>query len=464
MSEEVLEKPKIQKVNANRKAWSTTEKVTFRIAFLFFALLTVPVDPDYYKQWLTLDWANLHIRDLGSLSGASFNYIRIDTESGNFGIVSYVNWGLALLIALAGAVIWGRLDKKSSNYRVLYYFISVAVSYSMLMKLEGLTFSKVFPTQMPELALTQLNTPFGDFTAQKLYWIQLSFVHPYETFIGLAELLIMTLLFFRPTRALGAAMALTMIGNIAIANHVYDGGIHLAAAFYVIGGIFVLWRYMPPLYQLLVKEQDTTPEIYSYPFNGPWEKYLRWAFKTFIFLFFFVGSAYLHWQNYKYDSYKVPARPGLAGARGLYDVKEFYLDGRAIPYSPTDSVRWQQVTFEKWSTISFSVSNTFIIHGEAGRGKQFKDVDRTYESAGTGGGRRHYYYEADTIARKLFLTNKNKIYKDQQWQLNYERPTDHNIILEGFNENRQKIKVVLERKEKDYLLYSSGKEPFVSKP
>ncbi|ULT40379.1 hypothetical protein KRR40_37130 [Niabella defluvii] len=69
------------------------------------------------------------------------------------------------------------------------------VSYAMIVRLQGLTFSKIFPSQMPELALTQLNTPFGDFVAQKLYWIQFSFVHNFERYAGYAELVIMFTLF-----------------------------------------------------------------------------------------------------------------------------------------------------------------------------------------------------------------------------------------------------------------------------
>lgn len=471
-----LETTKTTVERVEERNWNSIEKYFFRTFFIFFFVLIVPLNLAYYQQWFNTDWANLHIRDMGKLSGSSFNPIKVaghrpganDTggipvskqslltiypESGEFGLASYINWGLAFVIGLAGAAIWTVADRKTKHYNTLYYFLAAGVSYAMLIQLQGLTFSKIFPTQMPELALTQLNTPFGDFVAQKLYWIQFSFVHDYEIFAGFAELLIMLFLFFRPTRALGAALALAMIGNIAFANHAYDGGIHLAATFYALGGAFVLWRYVPPVWKLIVKEKNAELKMVYYPFDRPWEKYGRIAFKLFVFGFFFVTSAWLHWQNYRYDSYKVPSRPGLANARGLYDVAEFRINHKIIPYSPIDSVRWQDVTFEKWSTLSFSVFNTFMIHGEAGRGKQFKDVDRTYESAGTGGGRRHFYYEADTVNHILHFQNKNKVYADQQFELHYSRPTASQIILWGKNEHQDSIYVVLNRKDKTYPLY-----------
>jgi hypothetical protein len=434
-------------------AWKPYQKYFFRTFFIFFILLCIPFDPGYYALWFTTDWAHLHIRDIGSLSGRGVNFLRLSSESGEFGIGSYVNWFISFGIGLIGALIWGLFERKTTNYRKLYYFLSALVSYTMLIRLNGLTFSKVFPSQMPELAVTQLNTPLGDFTAQKLYWLQFSFVHGYERFAGCAELLIMLLLFFRQTRAWGAALALAMVGNIALANHAYDGGVHVLAMFYAIGGIFVLWRYLPGIYALLVREKNANGKVYEYPFTKKWQQYLRIAFKTFVFVFFFGVSAYCHWQNYKYDSYKVPARPGLANARGLYNVTEFRLNNKVIPYSPVDSVRWQTVTFEKWSTLSFTVFKPFMIHNEAGRGKQFKDVDRTYESAGTGGGRRHYYYEEDSAKHQLVLYNKNKVYKDEKLFLNYQRPSESRIILSGVNESKDSIYIILDKQAKKYPLY-----------
>jgi hypothetical protein len=445
--------------------WKEYEKIAFRIAFIFFGILTIPFwNPEYIKKWFKINWSHLHIRDVNSLGGFGIDWVKLDSESGVWGWGSYVNWAIVLLIAIAGAAVWTPLDKKSTHYRKLYYFITVTARFTIIAQLNGLTFSKVFPSQMPPLSIGQLNTNFGDFTAQKLYWIQLSHAPGYEVFLGLAELLIMTLLFFRKTAALGAALSLIMIGNISIANHVYDGGVHVLATFHALCGLLILWPYLSSICKLLIKEKDTFLDFYQYTFTKGWEKYVRASLKTTAFIIFFLGSAYLHWYNYEYDSYKVPARPGLANARGYYQVTEFKLNGKTLPYSPVDSIRWQEAAFEKWSTISFKVFRQFEIHGEAGRGKQFADVDRTYESAGNGGGRRHYYYEADTVNQILTLINKNKIYKDEKIKLKYNRPTDTRIILSGLNEFKDSIYVVLDKTDRKYPLYEGRREPLASLP
>ena len=463
---------------SNQDIWSKWEKFFFRVFFIFFFLVLVPSKSTFYTQWFTQDWAAMHIRDIPRFSGGGLSFVRVASsheevndnrerqkvkvdaeekttlrgEDAPFNIVSYINYFILLGIGMVGAVIWSLIDKKRQNYKVLLYFSTAVVAIAFAIKLQGLTFSKVFPTQMPDLALTQLNTPFGDFTAQKLYWIQFSFVHAYEIFAGLAELAIMVFLFFRRTRAIGAALAVAMIGNITYANHAYDGGIHLAAFSFTIAGLYVLWPYLKRVIQLLVLEKDVIQPIYKYPFSKPWEKYSRIVIKTFLFFFFFVYSGYLHWENYRKDSYKVPQNPGLTDARGYYEVNEFVLNGDTLKYDPTDSVRWRDVTLEKWSTLSYSVNKSFLIHGEAGRGKQYEDINRTYESAGTGGGRRHFYYEIDSLKSELSFNSKNKVYKNEKFSLKYSRPDAETIILDGQLDSKP-VKIKLLRKDKQYALF-----------
>jgi len=470
--------------------WTNWEKFFFRLFFIYFFLLIIPLKGSFYTQWFTQNWAEMHIRDIPRFAGNGLSFVKVVSsyeqvndlrekqkgsvarkgshtikgENAPFNVVSYINHFILIGLGIVGSLIWGLIDRNRENYRVLLYFSSVMVSFALAIQLQGLTFSKIFPTQMPDLALTQLNTPFGDFTAQKLYWIQFSFVHGYEVFAGLAELAIMIFLFFRQTRALGAALAVAMIGNITYANHAYDGGIHLAAFFFTVGGAYVLWPYFTRIYKLLVKEENTQDDLYYYPFAKPWEKVLRYGVKTFLLLFFFLYSGYLHWHNYKYDSYKVPANPGLVNARGLYDVEDFILNGDTIAYDPTDSSRWRAVTLEDWSTLSYSVNNAFMIHGEAGRGKQYEDINRTYESAGTGGGRRHYYYEIDSVAHKLNFYSKNKVYAQENFSLNYQRPNAETIILEGEIKSSP-VKIKLVRRAKEYALFHDrNKGNFVYKP
>ena len=88
------------KTGESNAEWKGYEKIAFRIAFVFFFLMVVPLKPDYYINWFKLDWSNLHIRDLGGLAGSSLHFVKINSESGEFGLASYVNWAIILLIIL----------------------------------------------------------------------------------------------------------------------------------------------------------------------------------------------------------------------------------------------------------------------------------------------------------------------------------------------------------------------------
>ncbi len=70
--------------------WKGCEKIAFRIAFIFFFLLTVPLDIDFYTGWFTTDWSNLHIRDLGKLSGSSFSPIKIRESNSGAGDIGSI--------------------------------------------------------------------------------------------------------------------------------------------------------------------------------------------------------------------------------------------------------------------------------------------------------------------------------------------------------------------------------------
>ena len=93
--------------------------------------------------------------------------------------------------------------------------------------------------------------------------------------------------------------------------------------------------------------------------------------------------------------------------RGFYNVTEFRLNGQVIPYSPFDTVRWQQATFEKWSTLTFKVNKPVQLDLSNGGGAPMRDINRTFELTGTAGGQRVFYYDADTVNNVLYLQDKN---------------------------------------------------------
>jgi hypothetical protein len=195
-------------------------------------------------------------------------------------------------------------------------------------------------------------------------------------------------------------------------------------------------------------------------------------------------------------------------------VSEFRLNGELIPYSPLDSVRWQQATFENWTTLTFKVNKPVRIDPSNGGGSPMRDIQRTFEIAGTAGGQRAFHYYADTVDRVLYLQDKNAMAsrgggfgrRERQEQpenaypedwispaawkhigdenhmidsraysarrdrefarpsrdsnrnkmiLRYQTTDGSKVILTGLNENRDSLYIVLNRFEKEYHLSKS---------
>ncbi len=302
-----------------------------------------------------------------------------------------------------------------------------------------------------------LNTAFGDMAEKKLYWLHVGISPGYQVFLGLAEFVPGLLLLHRKTATLGAALAGVVCFNIFIANQVYDGGVAVPALYYALIGGFIAWYDIPSIYRLLVKKEDVIRYHYYPDFSEKWRRSLRTGLKlagasVFVFLATFLWG--YGWYE-DHDNYNIPTNPGLPDSKGYYNVTEFRLNNKVIPYSPLDTIRWHDATFEKWSTFSYTTNK----QGKVDRMKVYhphkrkRDMGMTrFELGGVAGSRQYFYYEIDSANHILNLENKNPLYEFQTLSLEYSRPTPAKIILKGVNENKDSIYVVLDKIEKDYFL------------
>jgi hypothetical protein len=451
--------------------WSWYKKLSFRILFVFLLAMCIPFTSNWYKNLFTLDWLHPHYRDIydiarfqpsfgqffggrgnsddgafptgkegvssgdkKQLSGNSgnrkhqhinSNQIKapsFDNKSGvkrdgnDSGVppgksflADYTDWGIAFLIGVAGGLIWTLIDRKSKNYSILYYWIRVVVRYRAGIGIIGFGFTKLFPTQMPYPSLGLLNSNFGDFTAQKIYWMSVGIVPWYQVFGGIVEIVAGAMLFFRKTTTFGAILLAGALGDITYVNYAYDGGVHVYAFYFVFLALILFADDIPKLYNLLILERYTVP-VRIYPdFKKPWLKYTRIGLKVLTFIVFFVILTYTEVINFKYDPYKQPSTAGVKQLRGNYHVTEFKINGQEIPYNPLDTVRWQEATFENWTTLTFKVNHPVLIDPSNGGGSPMKDIQRTFEITGVAGGQRAFHYYADTIDKVLYLQDKNAI-------------------------------------------------------
>lgn len=541
---------------AATKPWSKSRKFGFRVLFIFLLAMCIPFSGSWYKNVFTLDWSRPHYRDLYDIARFQPSFISLfvgqrnrditdspgaeaATEKGkkqqhkskkingakadqadrqgalpqkrNF-LLDYLDWGIALLIGLIGAIIWTIFDRKSKSYHTLYYWIRVVVRYRAGIGIIGFGFTKLFPTQMPYPSFGLLNSNFGDFTAQKVYWLSVGIVPWYQVFGGIVEILAGVLLFFRKTTTFGAILLVAALGDITFVNYAYDGGVHVYAFYFVVLGLFLAADDFPKLYNLLILERYTVPFRVYPDLSQPVLKYSRIGLKALTFIIFFGVMTYTEVINFKYDPYKQPSTAGLKALRGNYRVTEFKINGQNIPYNPLDSVRWQEATFENWTTLTFRVNRPVLIDPSNGGGSPMRDIQRTFEISGVAGGQRAFHYYADSIDHVLYLQDKNvmalrgrgkgidkktdkqeadnwiskeawahignekemidkwawstrrdrefaekpRVAKRNRMVLNYNTQDGNRVILSGLNESNDSIYVVLDRYQRNYVLPKSS--------
>jgi len=428
--------------------WTDRKKQIFRFFFLFFILQAIPLSVDFFKTVFGFNWLHISYGDIFNLTRLSAKFLP--------GADSFINWIIVAVIALIGAMVWDKSKYKNINYDRFYYWLRVVVRYRLAIGIIGYGFIKFFPLQAPFPSISNLNTSYGDFTDWKIFSMSLGIVPSYEAFLGAIEILAGLFLFFRKTATIGAAIILVFTGNVFISNLAYEGGEFVYATYLITFALFVLWFDAQRIYNLVSLERPTAPNSFKPLFVGK-TKTLRLVLKTVIIFFFVFLYGFKTYSGFHHDPYQFPRTKGLARAAGIYNVSEFKINGRILPYAAADSIRWKDVVFEKWATISIRCDRKVIVDS-ANYEQVFKnDKDRDYELAGTAG--RHYYsYTVDSVNHVLLLDNKNPHYKGEQLRLNYSRPDSVTVILSGTNQHRDSIYVALNKIDKKYPLKLSRRK------
>lgn len=441
-------------------SWKPWERNLFRFLFIFLLFFIVPLDWKFYRQLFLVDWTNLQFYHVLSLAKYQPAFFPLIDEEGVpvLGIASYANWLLGIGIALCGSFIWASLDRKREDYAELYYGLRLLVRYRLAIALLAYGFSKLFVQQIPYPSLSNLFTNYGDFYAWKIYFQTTSISPVYVSFLGFVEILAALLILNRKTVTWGAGLVIGFLGNVAAANGFYDIGELSFSTLLVVFAVFLFAQDVPRLYRLLIKEKLAKANTWILDDGNKVLSRLRIAAKVVVgFLaVLFVYTAYSSWSQ-GFGSYKLPQQAGLPGAAGFYRVNSFIINRDTLPYAAQDLHRWQDVIFEKWSTLSIRVNRPVRIDRTSADKWQEKDIDRNYELAGFSG-RHYYHYDIDSVNHTLHLQNKNRHHREEKLSLTYLQPNDSTLVLTGVNAENDSIKVTLQRINKPYMLFEGRRK------
>ncbi|MBW8685710.1 DoxX family protein [Chitinophaga rhizophila] len=435
------------------QTWKASWKVLFRFFFIYFVIQCVPLDIRYYTDLLHIQWTELSFRDIFYLTRYTPRFI---PGEGAFG--SFTDWGIAAFIALTGTLVWTYLDRQRKEYNQLYYWLRAIVRYRLAIGVIAYGLLKLFPQQLPYPSISQLNTHYGDLSAWKIFAMSTGVVPSMETFLGLVETIAGLLLLSRRTATIGAGIIITFTGNVFMSNLAYEGGEYVYSFYLVILALFLLSYDILRIINLLTLERPTAPGNIRPYLPHPWHRAAKLAVKALFIFFFFGLYGYKTYASYRQLGYQYPHTPGLKEAAGIYNVTTFRINNQELPYSLTDSVRWKDVVFETWATISIRANR--YVHPDLANTEEIftNDPDRNYELAGSVS--RHYYsYNIDTSRQLLVMYNKNKYHQQEKLVLQYTRPDSNRIILSGSNERHDTLYVVLDKIDKKYPLIIGRRKP-----
>lgn len=444
--------------NANYQTgyWENYQKIGFRFVFLYFILQVVPLDWKYYSHLFDINWFHLQFNDIFYISRYTPQFLSNSSSATGWGLNTLADWAVIAILAILGAAIWGFADPKRNNYNNLYYWLRVLLRYRLAIGVIAYGFIKFYPLQAPYPSISNLNTAYGDFNRWKLFALSLGIVPGYESFLGLVEIVAGLLLLFRKTATFGAFIILFFTGNVFMSNLAYEGGEAIYSLYLIVIALFIISFDAGRLYTLLALRKPTAANQLKPVFTEAWQSRARLALKA-VFIFFFVFLyGYQTYAAYHQGVYHYPQAKGLSQASGLYDVKEFKVNGQVHPYSDTDPIRWQDVVFEKWATISIRSNTKQTLDSTSAEEVYINDQDRDFELAGSGG-RSYYSYTIDTAEKVLELHNKNKHYPADRLTLKYTRPDSATIILSGISNSKDSVYAVLGKINKKYLLKEAAK-------
>jgi hypothetical protein len=434
-------------------------KFILRLSFLYFFIQAVPLDPKYYQGLFTGEWWRFSY-------GTIFNLAHYIPRFSS-GPPAWSDWAIIFVIALAGAAAWTAIDRRRDQQRgsiasgagnddALFYWIRTIVRYRLAIGILAYGFIKLFPLQAPFPSLSNLNTNYGDFTRWKLFSLSLGIVPSYEFFLGLVEIVAGLLLFNRRSASIGAFILAIFLGNVFMSNLAYGGGDAVYSLYLLSLALFILSWDLQRLANLLFFQKPALPNPFQLILPAGWQRGTRIALKTFLFFFFVVLYGFETRSGYHSDPYQYPVTKGLEGLSGIYNVTTFKKGKDTLAYSKTDPVRWQDVVFEKWATISIRSNRPVVLDSTNVERPQLSDSLRDYELQGAAG--RHYYsYEADTANQLLILHNKNPHYTSERLVLYYDRGSASHITFSGLDQDRDSVYVVLDKLDKKYLLEEAGK-------
>ena len=373
--------------------WSTTEKIAFRFFFVFFLLFIIVENNGafpffdwfmtYPTEWLHafIVWAGENILKL-PYKITYFTYGSGDTT------YDYVLVLFAFITALVSCVIWTLLDRNSTGYPLLYYWLTVIVRFYVGLMLINYGLIKIFKLQFPYPYLNRLLQPYGDSSPMGLAWTFLGFSQGYNYFMGVAEVAA-GLLLFRRTLTFGAIVTLMATANVMAVNYFYDVPVKILSTALFVFSFFLLSRDLKRLAIFFFSGKSINLPVIPDPYAGVKPIMAAKLIVKSILLLYVLGFG-------SYESYQALSMRGDSAPKptlyGVYDVAAFVMGKDTIAPLAIDNIRWKRLSIG-------SNTSARIFHMKDSISRCFLNVDTVKKTM-------ELKWATDTTRKYLFEYNK----------------------------------------------------------
>ncbi len=252
------------------------------------------------------------------------------------------------VICIIISLIWMIADTQKKNYKKLFYWFSVIITYYLALQLFEYGFSKIFKWQFYLPEPNTLFTTVGNTYRDLMYWNTMGLSRPYTIFAGITEIIAACLLLFKRTRLAGALLAFFVLTNVVVINFSYDISVKILSCFLLLLSMIIIAPYAANLFSFLFNRKINETNEYTKIYIGKWIYVFSKTFVIF-YMLFSTMSIYFAENNFNDD---LAQRPPLHGA---YETISFIRNNDSIPPLLSETTRWRRVFVHR--------KNYFIIQG-----------------------------------------------------------------------------------------------------
>ena len=399
------------------QVWPLWQKIIFRFFFIYFIIYTAPWTwinripgswaqnvLQYYYQFM--DWC------VNTANNGIFHLYKTLIPFNGSGDTSF-GWTqllLFFLFAFTGCIIWSLLDIKRNNYNRLSYWLRIVVRYFVIINCFGYGIIKIFGLQMSFPLLSQMATPLGDFLPMRFSWMFMGYSLPYQSFSGFMEVTAGLLLLFRRTTTFGALVASGVFINVMIMNLSYDIPVKLFSTHLVVMCFVLLVYDYNRVFAFIFNRAVMQCNLYSVSFSKKWMRISKLILKLGFIIVIVILPFKNSWTSYQQVHNRKETKPFKAG---MYEVRKFVKNKDTIPYTYSDSLRWQEIIFEN-----------------DGRRGSIKTTDTMFWQRYRRG---YFTYTTDTVNHTIEVKRTNFVMGENifLFRLNYNMPDSNTIRMFG---------------------------------